>query len=101
MKEPIYIESQPGRVVYEAWASEFHDQPIDDWEDLTTLTQEAWEDIYHTIQDNVVVLPEDGVEISFRTQSGTLIYAFSGMPDPAMKDELISSLWLHMTGQQQ
>lgn len=101
MSEPIHIESQVGKIAYEAWASEFHDVPYDDWSDLNPTTQEAWEDIFHTIIENRIILPKDGVEISFRTQSGSIVYAFTGIPDGAMKDEIISTLWLHMTGQEQ
>lgn len=101
MSDPIHINSDFGRVAYEAWVSEFCDYPWDTWEDLNGITKEAWEEVAYTVLENRVVLPPTGVEISFRTNRGTISYAFAGLPDQAMKDDLISTLWLYMTGQEQ
>lgn len=103
MTDHIHINTDFGRVVYEAYIGEFaasiNDEPT--WDELNENTREAWEDIYYTIIENRVVLPRDGVEVMFRTNSGAFVFAWSGLPDAAMKDELISTLFLHMTGQQQ
>lgn len=101
--DTIHINTNFGKVTYEAYIGEFAadigNEPT--WDELTENAQEAWGDVYYTIIENRIVLPRNGVEVSIRTPSGVIGYAWSGMPDQVMKDEVMEMLWLHMTGAEQ
>ena len=99
MDQPIHINTNFGKIAYEAWVSEFCDYPWDEWDEISKINQEAWEDIAFQIIENRVVLPPDGVEISFRTATGTTVFAFCGAATPEMKSDIIDMVWMSMSGQ--
>lgn len=99
MERAIHIGGSPGQIAYEAWSYEFQDMPYDVWDELSPSTQEAWEEIAEACRTQVIVLPEDGFEISFRTRNGMTSFAWTGAASAGMKDEMISRLFSAMIGE--
>ncbi len=98
MTEAIYVDLNPGRIAYNAWREEF----APDWEDFDDLTgtaKAAWEDVAQKILDGGIRLPNNGVEVTFRTNRGLRGFAWTGSADSQMKDMVISLLWKAMSGE--
>lgn len=97
--EAIHINMNPGRIAYEAWAREMCDYPYDEWDDLTEVTQDIWQDIAEAAIEDRVNLPKHGVEVMFRTNDGKRTFAWVGAADTQMKDLVIECLFKAMSGE--
>ena len=99
MTNVIHFAGSPGQIAYESWCYEFQDAPYDGWYELTGSTQEAWEEIAEACHSQSVILPPNGFEVSIRTPSGTISFAWAGVATEKLKDELIERLVKAMAGE--
>jgi hypothetical protein len=90
-QQPIVFTGSPGQSAYAAWCDEFgHNE--DPWCDLSQTSQDAWEEIAERTATDTVMLPRNGYEVSVRTHSGSVHFAWTGNADAEMTDAMLCAI---------
>ncbi len=90
-QQPIIITGSPGQAAYAAWCDEFghNEEP---WNELSQTSQDAWDEIAERVITDTVILPRNGFDVSIRTSTGTVGFAWTGDASEEMTKAMLYAI---------